>query len=235
MGTTYRYLANSVMMTLKQRFDDSAITMPQVVLWIQHAVNAVRAPHIKKQDPSGAFLTIIDNVAVESDHLKQKFITLPRTIYDYEYDRGIEMIYYPNEKCNPFLVPFSRVDFGGLHRLQMDEYEKPTPEYPVFWRHHSHIHLGGLECIDVPYVILGIYDTIDFYNNICDLDTAIDVPEKLLLGIEKQVLDLARFGSIVTGDNTNDGVDLSSLKNRSSKGLEGKIDDISSTLSKARR
>ena len=95
MGTiTYRYLANDVLETFRQLSDDAEIGLTQVVFWINVIANRLRKQHIQKVD-TGTHLTIFQNVPVSIEpNSNRKYFDLPKSIYDFGNDRGIDYITY---------------------------------------------------------------------------------------------------------------------------------------------
>ncbi len=103
-----------------------------------------------------------------------------------------------------------------LHRLYRDEYEKPTPSNPYFYRighkddnvQVSRIYLVGVECINITDVEIGIKCTLD-PNQVCDLDDSIPLPNELIDELMKEVLSLGRFVMMIPEERENEGSDKS--------------------------
>jgi len=216
---TYRFLQASIIKTLKENFDDASITPNQVLLWLQFYANRIKAQHIKKTDTSGAFVTIIENIAVEQDVLS-KFVTLPKTIFDLDWDGGVEALYYIPENCANQPIPFSRVKMGEAWRVYLSKLERPEPANPIFYRAHKKLRLLGVENVNIANLILGVYDTIDFFNDLKDLDAEVDIGEEHMDIVMRGVIELAQFGQLVKPDLANEGADVSAELNQPARGRQ---------------
>lgn len=217
MGTILRHIVDDIAEDLKQIIDDKTIESSQIAFWVILIGNRLKSQHIGKRD-SGSFLSVYDEVPVETKTISKlpneiknrKFIRLPRTIYDYDRDGGIDYISYcleePQDGCPP---PFTNVTFDRTtpsksERLYFSKYEKPSPARPYFYVVHDYIYLLGIECVDIKSLEIGIYSTLDPVTEI-DLDAPFDFPDELLIILKRQVLDLGRFSLLMPEDRTNDG------------------------------
>ena len=216
MATPLRHIVDDVATDLNQLDDDRKITKAQVAYWVIVVANRLRSQHIGKRD-SGAFLTTFDNVPIEikdasseNEIKNRKFFILPKTIYDYDMDGGIEYISFCLDEDKPGCPPaftnvtFSRTTPGKSRRLYYSPYEKPCPSNPYFYRVHDHIYLLGIECVDISSVEVGVYSAIDPVTKI-DLDAPFDFPEELIITLKRQVLDLGRFALLIPQERVNDG------------------------------
>lgn len=217
MSTILRHIVDDIAEDLKQTLDDKTIQPIQIAYWIILIGNRLKFQHIGKRD-SGSFLNVYDEVPVETKTISKlpneiknrKYIRLPRSIYDYNKDGGIEYISYclddPQEGCPP---PFTNVTFDRTtpsksHRLYFSKYEKPSPAQPYFYVVHDYVYLLGIECVDIKTLEIGIYSTLDPVTEI-DLDKPFDFPDELLSILKRQVIDLGRFSLLMPEEKINDG------------------------------
>jgi len=215
MATTYREIAYSVLTTLKQDGDDSELTISHIVYYIDLVLNRLRAQHIQKS-PTGALLTLFNNVSVVVGTDGAKYIELPVAIYDFVNDKGIDFVSYstfPAAGCEDLHIPFTWVEPSKVHRMYLDKYEKPSPSNPYMFRIANKVYLLGIECVDIKDISIALYTAIDFSKN-CDIDTEVDITSEHMLLVEYQVLELAKFGTTTIKDNVNDGDDTTSILNR---------------------
>ncbi len=217
MGTILRHIVDDIAEDLKQTLDDKTIQNTQIAYWVLLIGNRLLSQHIGKRD-SGSFLSVYDGVPVEKQQTSKlpneikdrKYIRLPRTIYDYDMDGGIEYISYcleeAQEGCPP---PFTNVTFdrttpGKSQRLYFSKYETPSPSSPYFYVVHDYVYLLGIECVDIKSLEIGIYSTLDPITEI-DLDAPFPFPDALLIVLKRQVLDLGRFALMIPEEKKNDG------------------------------
>ena len=224
MGTLLRHVVDDIAVDLKQVLDDKTVQKSQIAYWVTLLGNRLKSQHIGKRD-SGQFLSIFDEVPVQiktistppNEVKNRKFIVLPKSIYDYDLDAGIEYISYSIEDEQPGCPPpftntnFDRTTPSKSERLYFNEYEKPSSFSPYFYRVGDHIYFLGLECVDIKSVEIGLYTTLDPITEI-DLDAPFDFPEELLIILKRQVLDLGRFVLLMPNERVNDGD--SDVKNR---------------------
>lgn len=217
MATILRHIVDDISEDLKQTLDDRTIQSTQIAYWVIMIANRLLFQHIGKRN-SGTFLNVFDNVPVETaskstspNEIKgRKFIRLPKSIYDYDKDGGIDYISYcldfDQEGCPPAFtnVTFDRTTPGKSRRLYFSKFEIPSPERPYFYVVHDYVYLLGIECVDIGSLEIGIYSTIDPVEKI-DLDAPFDFPDELLIVLKRQVVDLGRFALLMPEEKTNDG------------------------------
>lgn len=219
MSTLLRHIVDDIAVDLGQIVDDKKVQTSQIAFWVTLVGNRLKSQHIGKRD-SGAFLSTFDNIPVQSvsvsdnpNEIKnRKFFILPKTIYDYDRDGGIEYISYcldfdaPN--CPPAFTntTFNRTTPGKSRRLYFSEYEKPSPSNPYFYRVQDHIYLLGIECVEIDSIEIGIYASLDPLTDI-DLDAPFEFPEELMIILKRQVLDLGRWALLMPKERLNDGND----------------------------
>ncbi len=216
--TTLRHIIDDIVLDLNQTFDDAEIKRTQIAYWVTMIANRLKSQHIGKRD-SGAFLSTFAGIPVETFNSidnpnkipGRKYIELPKTIYDYDMDGGIEFIaYYEQEEdCEEDRPLFTRVQFtrtsqAESRRLYYSKYEEPSPKNPYFYRVHEYIYLLGIECSPVKEVEIGIYTAFDPITTI-DVDAPFEFPEELIAILKRQVLDLGRFALLIPKERINDG------------------------------
>jgi len=219
MATLLRHIIDDIAVDLKQVLDDKVIQRTQIAYWVLLIGNRLKSQHIGKRD-SGAFLSTFDQIPIEvvsvsktpNEIKNRKFIRLPKSIYDYDMDSGIEYISYCMEEeqvgCPPPFtnVTFTRTTPSKSERLYYSKYEKPNPSNPYFYRVGDYIYLLGIECVDIKKLEIGIYATLDPITDI-DIDAPFDFPEELLAILKRQVVDLGRFALLIPQERVNDGDD----------------------------
>ena len=217
MATILRHIVDDIEKDLKQTFDNSVVRTSQVAYWAIMIGNRLKFQHIGKRD-SGAFLSTFADIPVvkhttnvNPNEIKdRKHIILPKSIYDYDQDRGISYIsYYTEEEADncppPFTInTFTRTTTKMSQKLYFSRYEAPSPFNPYFYRIGDHLYFLGIEKVEVKKVEVGIYTTLDPITEI-DLDAPFDFPEELIMVLKKQVLDLGRFSLLVPQERINDG------------------------------
>lgn len=219
MGTVLRYIVDDIAKDLKQVFDDKIVQRSQIAYWVLMIGNRLKSQHIAKRD-SGMFMHTFAKIPIQTytavnnpDQVdNRKYIILPKGIYDYDKDGGIEYIsyYVEDEKpgCPP---PFTRQTFirttpSDAKRLYYTPDETPSPENPYFYVTGKHVYFLGIECVEAKYIEIGIYNTFDPLTEI-NMDEELDFPDELLIQLKRQVLDLGRFTLMLPQERTNDGAD----------------------------
>ena len=224
MGTILRHIVDDIAKDLKQVFDDKIVQRSQIAYWVLMVGNRIRSQHIAKRD-SGAFLHTFSKIPVltyasvsNPDQVNnRKYIILPKSIYDYNKDGGIEYISYYIEDDKPSCPPpftkqtFTRTTPSTSQRLYYTIEETPSPTQPYFYRVGSHLYFLGIECVEVKHVEIGIYNTFDPLTTI-DMDAELDFPDETLIILKRQVLDLGRFTLMLPQERVNDGADETSGK-----------------------
>jgi len=210
---TYRYLAHDLLEHFKQLNDDAELGITQIVFWINVIANRLRMQHIRKL-PTGTHLTVFQNVPITIEpNSNRKFFELPRSIYDYKHDLGIDYITYQDitDCCEgPAYtdLTFGRTTSRESANLYRDPYQEPKSTNPYFLRVGDKIFLLGLECIEVPKGLeIGIYAIIDTAVDGCSLDDEIDLSSELLSVLKYVVLNLGRFALIIPNERINEGSD----------------------------
>jgi len=218
---SYRHVSYDILTSYKKTYDDSDLSLTQVLYWINVVVSRLRKEN-EKEFAEGKFLTVFCAVPVQlSDCKKRKYIDLPIDIADLDDSKGVQYITYNYETgCCCSGANFAQVIFQPTQpikafRLMGDEYEKPTPKNPYFYRvtgeegceNVNKIYFLGLECIDVTDVEIGVICNVDA-GTVCDLDSQVPLPDHLLEELIPRVLNLGRFLLIAPQENVNEGSDL---------------------------
>ena len=219
---TYRYVAYNIQQSYKKTYDDSDLSLTQIIFWINVVVARLRKEN-EKDFESGKYLTIFSPIEILIDQAlhNRKYIDIPADIADMDEDRGIQYITYNYEtNCCCLGASFAQVLFQPTHpsrafRLMLDEFEKPTPKQPYFYRvsgvndcgNVNRIYFLGLECVDVQDVEIGIVCNASSTSN-CSLDDEISLPEYLIEDLITRTLNLGRFLLVAPQENVNEGSDL---------------------------
>ncbi len=221
---TYRYVAKDIQTSLNKAFDDADIRLTQILYWIQVVANRIRLDQSEMTE-SGLFVSTFCPVSVEKDIKGRPYIDLPAQVMDLPNEKGIVYITYNMEtECCCAGATFAQVWFqptyiGDVQRLYGDEYEKPTPSNPYFYRvgdkvngvDVNRVYLVGIECINVKDVEIAIKCSLD-PANICDLDDTIPIPDERIEELMKSVLDIGRFVMLMPQERINQGADETSMQ-----------------------
>lgn len=219
---TYRYVAYNVQQSYKKTYDDSDLTLNQILFWINVVAARLRKEN-EKEFETGKYLSIFSPVSVQVDTAlhNRKYIDIPADVADLDENKGIQYITYNYEtNCCCLGASFAQVIFQPTHpakafRLMMDEYEKPSPKQPYFYRvsgvegcgNVNRIYFLGLECVDVKDVEIGLVCNTSSAGE-CSLDDEIALPQHLIEDLITRVLNLGRFLLISPQENVNEGSDL---------------------------
>lgn len=218
----FKIVVDEIRETIRQTFDDKLVSRAQAAYWVIIVGNRLLGQHISKRD-SGKHLSIFTSIPIEkvasSDNHNiikgRKFITLPKNIFDFDKDGGVEYIAYydPDERCEPEFAKkvFQRTTPSELQLLNLNDMTKPSAKNPYwFLVEDGIIYLVGIEKTPARYAEIGIYATIDPLETI-DLDKPFPFPQELLEQVKRQVVDLARYSFLFPGtDRSNDGDDTAS-------------------------
>jgi hypothetical protein len=216
---TYRFVAYDIQKSLKKTFDDADITLPQIVYWIQVVANRIRfqSQIISESD---MFTSIFSAVPVLSDS-QGKYIDLPKQIMNLPNNGGIVYVSYNEDTCccnGPVFsqVVFNTVNISAIHTIYGDEYTKPTPSNPYYYRvggmvnnlQVNRLYLLGFECIEVKDVNVALLTTLD-PSTVCDLDDEIPIPDERVHELMMEVLSIGKFITMVPQEVVNQGADES--------------------------
>lgn len=218
---TYRYVGYDLLTSLNKAFDDADIRLNQVLYWIQVIANRIRADQAQL-NKSGLYTSTFSSVPVLKDSKGRDYFDLPNQIMELPNEGGVEYITYNEETgcccegASFMQVFFQPTNVMTAHRLYGDEYEKPTPSNPYFYRvghkvdgeQVSRIYLVGVDCIDITDVEIGIKCALD-PSNVCDLDDEIPLAPKQIEFLMREVLGLGRFVMMIPEERENDGADES--------------------------
>jgi hypothetical protein len=221
---TYRYVVYDLQKSFNQAFDDADITFNQILYWVAVVANRIRVQHNAVTN-SDLFTSTFYPVEVLTDDLGRQYIDLPTQIMDLPNNSGIVYITYNEETCKCAGPTFAQVWFQGtnvgeVQHIYLDEYTKPKPSAPYFYRiaHRindvsvNRIYLLGLECIDVESVEIAVKASID-PKKICNLDEEIPIPDERVQELINEVLKLGKFIMLLPSEMVNDGSDEGKVEN----------------------
>ena len=155
---------------------------------------------------------------VEKDVKGRKYVTLPKQIIDLPNQRGIKYISYTfGDSSNgySFTQTFFQPTFTGqLQHLYLDEYTKPSPKNPYFYRigqdfngiSVDRLYLIGIENVEIDDVEMAMLSTLN-PKTIVDLDDEIPLPDELVLELTAQILQLGRMILMMPEERINQGSD----------------------------
>ena len=220
---TYRSVAYDLQTSLKKTFDDTNINLVQIMYWIQVVANKMRA-QIDMSDYSDEFTSTFSSIAVQQDPKGRAYIDLPTGLVDLQNEKGVRYITYNEETgtccdgANFAQIFFQPTKVMHLHRLYMDEYEKPSPSNPYFYRLGekvdgipvNRLYLVGIDCISVSDVEIAIMSTLDL-TSLSGLDDPFPLPDKFISALVQEVLQLGRFVMLIPEELTNEGADKQKL------------------------
>lgn len=218
---TYRHIVYDFLTNFKRGFDDADIRPQQVVWWIQVFANKLRTDSYDVNN-TGSYISTYSSVTIQQDNKGRKYIDLPVQILDLMNERGIVYITYNEETCCCAGPAWAQVNFQPTkigptaQRLYGDEYEKPSPKNPYFYRvgdkvdgvDVNRVYFLGLECIVVTDVEIGLISALD-PRDTCSLDDEVPLAPDLIEVLQKQLLQLGRFIYMVPEERINDGSDSS--------------------------
>lgn len=204
---TYRHLVYSILTSVKQRTDDSDISLSQILYWCVSCVNRVRSQILKKEHRnSGRFIQLFE-LTVFSDKFG-KYADLPHFVHDMLNDGGVDSawLYWKEDDCDPMRYRINYSVFSRLSTLKNNKYENPSIKNIVMVLEGKKLRLYGIECIDIEKIYAALYPEI-LISDICPLDTDVDVPQEYIEHIERTVLDIIFKILPIEQDKMNDGYD----------------------------
>lgn len=210
---TYREIVYDILETLKMTHDDSDVSLRQIAYWCQLVANKLQYQHILKTASVGQYLTVFPSIPVLIDASgNRKYVALPDTIHSIVAEKGVEYITYSrdSECCDP--APFAQNTFmftvpSKAQTLYYDPYTAPTSKNPYFYRVGERIYFLGLECIDIDFLELGLYTTINIEKE-CNLDAEVKLNAEHLALLKYEVTNLGRWSLVVPSERVNEGSDM---------------------------
>jgi len=207
MNTTFRDFANSILTVLKQKYDDSKVTMPQVLHWTSMVANRIIYQDVKKS-LTNRYLNIYE-ATILADSKGRKYIELPSAIVDIDNDNGIAFINYCDVSQCEDPIQFQRAQAQELKSgiLSYSPYTKPSIENPYFYRVGNKIFFKGIECVDIDCVEIGLRTLVDGASP-CELDKELPFEMQHESVLYYEVLNLCKFAILVGEERNNDGASL---------------------------
>lgn len=213
-----RIIVDEIHTTIKQTFDDQNITRAQVAYWVICVGNDLLSKHVGKRD-SGQFLNIFPVVPIQIasqsssiDIVKgRKYVELPKNIFDFDKDEGIEYIAYSYDEdpeCQPEFTRkvITRTSPEKAAWLYQNEYTKPSPKNPYWYRVNNLIYFLGIEKVPIDNVEMGLFMTIDPLEKV-DFDAPFRFPQELMPTLRRFVIEMARYSFFFPQDRKNEGND----------------------------
>ena len=222
MGTPIRWIVKDIQTDLKQSFDNRLIGVNQILYWVTVVANRLKYQHIDKLLKKGSWVNghflnvftgipvLVPTVSVNPNLVAgRKYIQVPASIMDLEYENGVEYITYDMGKVGCGAPAFTMVQFsptttGQAPNLYGDPYVSPSPKNPYFYRVDNYLYTLGIENVNVKEVEIGIYTYAD-PQLICNLDDEINLPEHLIETLKRTVMDLGVFALKIPEHRVNDG------------------------------
>jgi hypothetical protein len=206
---TIRMVVFDILNDFKQIYDDAALTPFKVFYWVMVFADRLRGQHIAKID-SGAYTYRFDDVPVlVNPTTGRNYFELPKAIYDFDKDSGIDYVSYPPDMdlSMPMWgsVIFTRTTVANVMRLYFRDEEKPAPNNPYFYRQNKYVYLLGVEEINLTKVEVGLKTTLEPASLTTDIDQPFDFPQDLIPILKRQLLDIGRFVMQIPSDLINDG------------------------------
>jgi hypothetical protein len=224
---TLRTIADDLLLTAKQEFDDRKISLMQMRYWVLIAADRLLSQRIEKQGTetqgrSGRWMTTFVLTIQENNHVEPnvnticgRYVNLPEDVYDYQNDRGIDyMITYAGDGCDGcppgFEIQFTRTTPRLMGARGSTAYEKPSVRNPKWYREQNRLWLLGHETVPLSVigkVQVGLLCTLPDVNE-ARLDEPLNFPKERIDLLCRQVLDRIRLD--ISMPNTklrNDGTE----------------------------
>lgn len=216
----YRTVVYDFLTNFKRTFDDADIRPTQVLWWAQVITNRLNTERLEQSNTTSPFISTYSSIPVVSDSTGQYF-DLPVQVLDLTNDKGIHMLTYNEETCccsGPIYAQrfFQPTKMSEVHRLYGDEYEKPSPSNPYFYRvankvdgvQVNRIYLVGIDCIVVTDIRIALLEALD-PSQTCSLDDEIPLAPDLITELQRALMQIGRFIMNVPDERVNDGSDTS--------------------------
>jgi hypothetical protein len=215
MYSTIRNLVSSVDLQLKQTSSESTIPLTQLYLWATYFVNKYMSFKYQTTE-SGTHLAIFPSVAVLKSISSvspniiagEKYSILPRNVYDFPDDRGIDYITYsrneyPDNVDLGYIGTFMRTSPSKARRLYYSKYEIPSPTNPYFYVHGNYVGFLGIKDINISTVEMGLITTFDPFAD-QNIDDNLPILYEFGDEIHKDIFEMGRFALLVPEDRIQD-------------------------------
>jgi hypothetical protein len=215
MYSTIRNLVSSVDLQLKQTSSESTIPLTQIYLWATYFINKYMSFKYQTTE-SGSYLSIFPSVSVIKSNSNvvpniiagEKYSILPRNIYDFPDDRGIDYITYsrseyPDNVDLGYIGTFMRTSPSKAKRLYYSKYEKPSPANPYFYIHGNYVGYLGIKDLNISTVEMGLITTFDPFQD-HDIDDNLPILYDFGDEIHKDMFEMGRFALLVPEDRIQD-------------------------------
>ena len=201
--STLRLFVYDLLEDIKQSRSEAKVGEYQMAFNVMLLADRLKKQHIQKMD-SGAYLTPFTvDLYPDSTYLKE--FDLPKSIYDYDGDRGIEYI-MTTESYDEDRVKFTRTTAIKARRLYFRDDETPAYDNPYFYLEGNAVKLLGIDDEDVDEVEIGLYTTFNPADITVDLDAPFEFPQDLYPILKRQALDLVTWSLQVPENKRSDQV-----------------------------
>ena len=229
VGTTWRTIANSIQMSLKEQFADREIGIKEIIYWCKMSMNKVKNDRIEKdQHITGNDIATFLNVPIStypsnSGNMFQahKYLTLPQAILGLEYDNGVNFIkYMPPAYLNCCEMIFiQRSTLAQLELMKCSPFEKPSYKQPYFIQHGYDLVFYGLEGLPIDGVDMALVVAESPNIDSTCWDDEVQANEEDILLITQMVLTLGNWVMLTPKERVVEGADLR-LSNQSRSPVE---------------
>lgn len=219
---TYRLVVYDLLKSLRKNFDDGDFTVTQILYWVTVIENKLIYEFSQKEGESDLYLSTFYPVKIKTDSRDRKYLDVPGEIIELPNNGGIAFMSYSVDDCAcggsniTDSIFFNSVKSGELQHIAMDEYTKPKPTNPYYYRIGANVngvkgdrlYILGFDCVDIDCVELGIHGISD-PSKLCSLDDKMKIPSQYIHEIQIRILRMGAFILTMPEERTNIGADLS--------------------------
>lgn len=205
---TYRYLVYDISSILKQNSATSQIELSQITFWVQTISNTIASQEIVTKG-TGKYLEFFTNIPIQINALGRKYIDLPKSIFDIQNEGAVSVMSFSQDGTCPaewLLNPWQRTNADRAWRLELTEYEKPSPSNVYFYRSGEQIYILGIETVPIPTCEGAFYTSFNMRTNTINLDDQIPLSDEQINLVRQEVLKLGTFMLAQPGEQVNDAV-----------------------------